>query len=65
MLYAASPAVVFAHAERLATLVEGTQCVKLIAQSIVDYGTNTVEHAFRIVTGYTAERIRVMHAACA
>jgi hypothetical protein len=70
MLYAASPAEILTHVDRLTTLDEGTpactQCVKLIAQ-IVDCGMNTPEDALRIVTGYTeAVRLVVMKvcAAC-
>jgi hypothetical protein len=65
-LYAASPAVILAHAMRLASLVEGTpayaQCIELIKKDIEDFATTTPEDAARIATNYTAaERIAVMH----
>jgi hypothetical protein len=58
--------VIFSHAERLASLVEGTpayaQCVKLIARDIEDYAMTTPENARRIMANYTdAERIAVIH----
>jgi hypothetical protein len=56
-LYAASPAVLLLHAERLASLVEGTpaytQCVELIARDIEDNAMPTPEDARRIMANYT------------
>jgi hypothetical protein len=65
-LYAALPAVIPAHAMRLASLVEGTpayaQCIELIRKDIKNFAMTTPEDAARIATNYTeAERIAVMH----
>jgi hypothetical protein len=65
-LYAASTAVILAHATRLASLVEGTpayaQCIELIKKNIEDFAMTTPEDAARIATNYTeAERLAVMH----
>jgi hypothetical protein len=65
-LYATSPAVILAHAKRLASLVEGTPtyapCVKLIARDLEDNAMMTPEDARRILASYTdPEKIAVMH----
>jgi hypothetical protein len=59
-LSAISPAMILSHAERLASLVEGTpayaQCIELIKKDIEDFAMTTPKDAARIVANYPRPR---------